>query len=135
MGSYLDAIAAYRAAIDPVPDITAYRVRGRIKYGFALSAEQEVADGMHGFLRAGWNDGEDESFAYTGIDDTVLVGFDAGRGRHKLGVAAVSSGISALHREYLRLGGEGFLLGDGTLRYGREDLVEAYYTMRAYRGV
>ena len=27
------------------------------------------------------------------------------------------------------------MLGDGTLHYGREDIVEAYYTLRAYRGV
>jgi hypothetical protein len=40
-----------------------------------------------------------------------------------------------LHRTYLALGGKGFLLGDGMLHYGREDIVETYYTARAYRGV
>jgi carbohydrate-selective porin OprB len=33
------------------------------------------------------------------------------------------------------LGGLGFLLGDGSLRYGREDIVETYYTARLWRGV
>jgi hypothetical protein len=30
--------------------------------------------------------------------------------------------------EYLNLGGHGFILGDGTLNYGRENIVETYYT-------
>jgi carbohydrate-selective porin OprB len=47
----------------------------------------------------------------------------------------VTNGLSELHREYLRLGGLGFLLGDGTLRYGREDIVETYYTVHVWRGV
>jgi carbohydrate-selective porin OprB len=46
----------------------------------------------------------------------------------------VSSGLSDDHRRYLALGGKGFLLGDGRLRYGRETLVEAYYTARLHRG-
>ena len=29
----------------------------------------------------------------------------------------------------------GFLLGDGTLSYGREDIVESYYTAHLWRGV
>ena len=57
-----------------------------------------------------------------------------GRDGDKLGVAAVSSGLSDDHRRYLALGGKGFLLGDGRLRYGRETLVEAYYTARLHRG-
>jgi len=47
----------------------------------------------------------------------------------------VSNGISRDHREYLRLGGRGFLLGDGDLNYGRENIVESYYTMHLWRGV
>jgi high affinity Mn2+ porin len=53
----------------------------------------------------------------------------------KVGVALVTNGISADHRDYLRLGGLGFLLGDGGLRYGREQILEAYYTARLWRGV
>jgi high affinity Mn2+ porin len=29
----------------------------------------------------------------------------------------------------------GFLLGDGRLRYGREDIVEIYYTAHLWRGL
>jgi high affinity Mn2+ porin len=50
-------------------------------------------------------------------------------------VAFVSNGISGDHSRYLQLGGKGFLLGDGTLTYGREKTIEGYYTARLTRGV
>lgn len=46
----------------------------------------------------------------------------------------VSNGISREDQEYLALGGYGFLLGDGCLNYGRENIVETYYTQHAWRG-
>jgi carbohydrate-selective porin OprB len=57
-------------------------------------------------------------------------------GRHwtrkddRVGVALLVHGMSADHREYLALGGRGFLLGDGRLRYGGEEIVEAYYRLQ-----
>ena len=39
------------------------------------------------------------------------------------------------HQIHLADGGLGFLLGDGALRYGREDIVEAYYTAHVWRGI
>jgi carbohydrate-selective porin OprB len=35
----------------------------------------------------------------------------------------------------LRLGGLGFLLGDGNLNYGRETIFEYYYTAHLWRGI
>ena len=46
-----------------------------------------------------------------------------------------SNGISADHRLYLALGGKGFLLGDGALTYGRENILETYYTFHVWGGV
>ncbi|MEO6773306.1 MAG: carbohydrate porin [Kofleriaceae bacterium] len=140
MGRYGDAIAAFRALEDTTPDITRYRVAGRIKYGFGVNAEQEVVAGLNVFGRLGWNEGRYESFAYTEVDNTLELGSDLRGGRwhrpgDKLGVAFVSNGLSKDHETYLELGGEGFLLGDGKLHYGRETIVEAYYTARAYRGI
>jgi carbohydrate-selective porin OprB len=43
-------------------------------------------------------------------------------------MAFVTNGLAPDHREYLARGGLGFLLGDGALRYGRERILEAYYT-------
>ena len=140
MGTYADAIAAYREDIDTVPDVTLYRVKGRMTYGVGLNAEQEVIPDLHVFGRFGWNNGKNESFAYTEIDNTLMIGGDLRGGRwsrpdDKVGIAGVSNGLSDGHKTYLELGGSGFILGDGKLHYGRENILEAYYTARAYRGV
>jgi high affinity Mn2+ porin len=140
MGTYIDAIALYNNGIVNAPDITQTRVPGTLKYGFGLNDEQEVIAGMHVFGRIGWNDGKTESFAYTEVDNTVMLGGDLvgdrwNRPGDKLGLAAVTNGISKDHADYLADGGLGFLLGDGKLHYGREDIVEAYYTARAYKGI
>ena len=92
------------------------------------------------FARAGWNEGHNESFAYTEVNDSAQAGGDStgawwSRSQDRVGVAVVSNGLSAPHRDYLALGGLGFLLGDGALRYGREDIVETYYTAHLWRGV
>lgn len=139
MGRYSEAIAEARN-LGEMPDITATRVKGRVKYGFGLNAEQEVIEDLHVFGRLGWNEGHYESFAYTEIDNSVMVGGDLRGGRwhrpgDKVGLAFVSNGLSQDHRDYLAIGGEGFILGDGALHYGRETIVEAYYTARAYRGI
>jgi len=140
MGRYADAIAAVQRGEAAAPDVTASRAPGRITYGAGFNVEHAVTDQLRGFARLGWNTGHHESFAYTEVDNTAAVGADLRgaawhRGGDQLGVAAVSSGLSDAHRRYLALGGKGFLLGDGQLRYGRELVVETYYTARLWRGV
>jgi len=92
------------------------------------------------FARWGWNEGKNESFAYTEVNETFQIGADHKgarwhRPQDKVGLAFVSNGISAAHQQYLRLGGLGFLLGDGNLNYGRESILESYYTWHAWRGI
>jgi len=133
MGSYDEAIAAFRNGTDPLPDIVAHRQQGRRKEGVGASIEYDLTDDVRLFGRAGWNEGHNESYAYTEVNDTAAGGGDISGARwarphDRAGVAVVSNGLSAAHREYLQLGGLGFLLGDGTLRYGRESIVESYYT-------
>jgi hypothetical protein len=140
MGSYDEANQAFESGADAVPDITAHRAQGRVKTGAAVNVEYSLTPSARLFGRAGWNEGHNESFAYTEVNNSVQVGGDlAGASWHRpydrVGVAFVSNGLSAPHREYLRLGGLGFLLGDGTLTYGREMIVETYYTAHIWRGV
>ena len=52
----------------------------------------------------------------------------------RIGFAVVSNAIKRDHQNYLAHGGLGFILGDGRLNYGRENLVEAYYTWHYRRG-
>jgi high affinity Mn2+ porin len=140
MGSYREAIDGYLSGRDRVPDITEYRKQGRVKYGFGLNAEQELTSLWRAFGRLGWNDGTNESYAYTEIDRTAEIGTDfRGKPWHrpldKIGVAYVADGLSGDHRRYLALGGLGFILGDGGLNYGLEKIFETYYTAHLWRGV
>jgi hypothetical protein len=140
MGLYRDAVKAYLAGTDKTPDITKHETYGAVKYGFGLNAEQELTDSLRVFGRAGWNEGQHESFAYTEVDQTVEFGGDlAGAGwsrpNDKIGAAFVTNAIKRDHQEYLKLGGLGFLIGDGRLNYAREDILEGYYTVHTWRGV
>jgi len=140
MGSYRAAINAFRRGDVAVPSIESTRQQGRQKYGVGLSLEQTVAAGLRLFGRAGWNEGHHESFAYTEVDRAAAVGGDLigdrwGRPADKVGVVLSVNGLSPDHRDYLALGGLGFLLGDGRLNYGTERIVEGYYTAHVWRGV
>jgi high affinity Mn2+ porin len=140
MGSYREAVDNFLAGLTPKPDIKAHRLQSTTKYGFGINFEQPLNDWMGAFGRWGWNEGQHESFAYTEVDQTVLLGLGGNGKRWKrnldrAGFAFVSNGISRDHQRYLALGGNGFLLGDGRLNYGRENIVETYYTLHAWRGI
>lgn len=52
-----------------------------------------------------------------------------------MGLPSSSINFPATIGANLQLGGQGFLLGDGGLSYGFEQIVEAYYTCHLWRGV
>jgi high affinity Mn2+ porin len=140
MGVYRDAIANFLAGKTPRPTITDHPERTTIKYGFGLNFEEQLSPNVRAFGRFGWNEGQHESYAYTEVDQTFQVGGDlAGERWHrrldKVGAVVVSNAIKKDHQEYLRLGGLGFLLGDGALNYGRENIFEAYYNVHLWRGI
>lgn len=140
MGDYREAVDLFLEGKTPRPIIEDTRQQGRVKYGFGINLEQQLSDNLRFFGRFGWNEGRHESFAYTEVNQTFAFGGDyAGdrwhRQHDKVGVAFVTNGISADHQEYLKLGGLGFLLGDGTLNYGRENIFEEYYTAHFWRGI
>jgi high affinity Mn2+ porin len=140
MGNYRETIDEYLAGPRTAPpDITSTRRQGRHKYGFGLNFEQEITPVVGLFGRLGWDDGHNESFAYTEDDRTVEVGgFATGSAWHRrndrAGIAFVANGIVTAHQQYLALGGLGFVLGDGGLTYGSEKIVEGFYTAHLWRG-
>jgi high affinity Mn2+ porin len=140
MGTYREAVKAFLDGSDAKPDIVAHEHFSALKYGVGYNVQQEVTDNLRVFGRFGWNEGQHESFAYTEVDQTVEAGGDySGRRWHRnqdrFGLAVVSNAIKRDHQDYLRYGGQGFLLGDGKLNYGRENIVESYYTWHAWRGL
>jgi high affinity Mn2+ porin len=140
MGIYRDAIAQFQGRLVPTPEITDHPWHITRKYGFGVNLEQNLARYVTAFGRFGWNNGKTESFAYTEVDQTFEGGLAANgalwhRRQDRTAVAVVTNGICKDHQTYLALGGEGFLLGDGALNYGRENIIEAYYTAHAWRGI
>lgn len=136
MGSYAAALAE-AAVVGGRPDIVADDRPGRSKSGWGINIEQPVADlGETGFFaRLGSSDGANESFAFTEVDRHVSVGFQASGGHwarpdDRVGAAFVRHDIATIHQQYLSAGGVGFLLGDGRLTYGAEQIVEAYYRVQ-----
>ncbi len=139
MGIYRDQVI--QAAHEHVtPDITAHPWRITRKYGFGLNLEQNLSQYLTAFARVGWDNGKTESFAYTEVDQTFAEGVGANgawwhRRQDRAGIAFVSNAIKKDHQNYLAAGGLGFLLGDGRLNYGRENIVETYYTVHVWRGI
>jgi high affinity Mn2+ porin len=137
MGNYKEAVndTAYHH------DITLTRKYGRSKYGFGINVEQGLNKSAGAFLRVGWNDGQNETWAYTEIDRTISGGvtFDLSaveRPKDNLGAAIVFNGISQAHRAYLNSGGYGFIIGDGRLpHYGTEFIFETYYLFQLYNSL
>jgi high affinity Mn2+ porin len=140
MGIYRQAVAQFHAGLVPRPDITHHPWHITRKYGFGVNLEQSIWGGLTAFGRFGWNNGKTESFAYTEVDQAWEGGLGAfgalwHRRYDRAGIAFVSNGICKDHQTYLADGGLGFLLGDGALRYGREQILESYYTAHVWRGI
>lgn len=140
MGDYREAVNHYLDHLTPTPEITSVEHFDTLKYGVDFNVEQNVTANLRLAGRFGWNEGQHESYAYTEDDQTFLFGGDyAGaawrRNLDKIGVAFVTNAIKKDHQTYLKLGGLGFILGDGRLNYAREDIVEAYYNAHAWRGL
>jgi high affinity Mn2+ porin len=140
MGIYRQAVASFEAGLTPIPEITDHPWHITRKYGFGINLEQNLTRYLTAFARFGWDNGKTESFAYTEVDQTFAEGIGAKgawwhRKQDRAGVAFVSNAIKKDHQIYLADGGLGFLLGDGKLNYGRENIVETYYSIHVLRGI
>ncbi|MDP4262194.1 MAG: carbohydrate porin [Bacteroidota bacterium] len=130
MGNYKEAIK-----MPGIPDIIATRKKGRTKSGAGINFDQELTKTTGLFGRLGWNDGKNETWAFTEIDRTVSLGVSCkGNGWKReddnMGGAIIVNGLSKDHRNYLAKGGSGFILGDGALNYSTEAIAELYYNLK-----
>lgn len=73
MGNYTQSITLNPTA----PDLFATEKYGHTKYGFGINGEQAISKDMGVFFRAGWDDGNNETWAYTEIDKTVSFGISS----------------------------------------------------------
>jgi len=135
MGSYRETIDTPALGMD-ITKSRAYRV----KYGLGINLEQELTKNLGLFFRSGWNDGHTETWAFTEIDRTASGGVSLNgrrwrRTSDRFGLALVGNGLSKDHAQYLRLGGKGFIIGDGRLNYGHEKILETYYSFAVGKGL
>ena len=143
MATYRSAVALGQATRSQ-PNTEDVRQNGHTKVGFVLNAEQELTKEIGLFARFSYNDGKNETWAFTEIDQSASLGAVSTGARwqrpgDRLGAAVVLNGISAEHRAYLGAGGYGFIVGDGpgtgyvaesgALNYGLESIGEVYYSI------
>lgn len=134
MGNYDEALSQAQAA-GQTPDITQSRSYAHNKYGFTSSDDLQLTDNLGAFMRLSWNDGRNETWAYTECDGSLALGLDWtatswGRPKDHWGFAELGDVLSNSHRRYLADGGLGFQLGDGGMHYGPEIITETYYSIR-----
>jgi high affinity Mn2+ porin len=110
----------------------------RLKYGFGLNWEQEIAKNVGVFSRLGWNDGQTQGWMFTDVDYTGTLGLSVkGESWHRpgdtFGLAGVLNGISHAAQEFFQAGGIGIEAGDGNLNYGWERALEVYYDFQIWK--
>jgi high affinity Mn2+ porin len=139
MGRFADAIALSEATGQPASTALVRRYRSRP--GLSLDAQQQIAEGVGAFLRAGYADGSVEPYEFSDIDGTAsggvsIAGKRWGRPDDTYAIAGVVNQISRIHQQYLADGGLGILVGDGRLPHpGPEEIVETYYAFAALKAL
>jgi high affinity Mn2+ porin len=139
MGLLNEAVAVAQET-GTTPDIAAVR-RYRSRCGVSLSLEQPLTDDVRLFARLGKASGNVESFEFTDIDRTVLVGVSLNgsqwlRPKDMVGLAGIDNGISGARERFLNAGGMGILVGDGQLPHsGPEQIIETYYQVTLWQHV
>lgn len=114
--------------------------RDRLKSGIYINAEQAITDSIGLFARISRNDGRNEILSFTDADFSAAGGLRVmgnlwGRSGDVVGIGAAINGLSRSKATFLAVGGNGLLIGDGTLRYRPEQLAEAYYAAKLAENV
>ncbi len=111
-----------------------------IKYGYAINMEMDLNNWSGMFMRAAYNNGKTETWAFTEIDASISLGYVAkgekwNRKKDHFGIAILANGLSPEHINFLKRGGFGFMLGDGNINYAPEIISELYYNISLFDGL
>ncbi len=94
----------YKLALNyPTPDLIETRMYSRNKWGWIINAEKQLTKNSGAFTRISWNDGKNETWCFTEIDQSaslgyVLKGTSWHRADDEAGLAFIANGISKDHR-------------------------------------
>jgi high affinity Mn2+ porin len=107
------------------------------KIGFGIDADMAINENLGLFARYSWNDGKSESWGYTQCDGSFNAGLAYKLGKLRrpndaFGLCGSYNTISKDHQKFLKNGGSGFMIGDGTLTYAPEIVGEVYYTTNVF---
>jgi len=121
------------------PDLCWVR-KTNVKLGVGVNVEQRLTENLGVFARGMYSDGQTEVDAFNAADRSFNAGAVA-KGpmwRRPFDLAGVGFGmswISAVHAQYLALGGIDGFIGDGALRQAGEGVVEAFYSFNLLKAI
>jgi len=135
--SYADGIKAITTnnqfLLNVIKGDVEHKAYGGKKLGLGINIELELNKQIGLFARSGWNDGKYTTWAFTEIDRSINAGISVKgekwkRNADSWAIIGIMNGLSKNHRAFLKDGGYGFIIGDGDLTYGGEQIVETYYS-------
>jgi carbohydrate-selective porin OprB len=138
MGGFREALD-FAVANGGTPDVAKVR-KDQAKFGYGINLQQQLNKDVGLMLRASWNDGALETYAFTEIERSASAGVNVKGSAWKrpddlIFFGAVQNGLSAAHRDYLAAGGMGMFIGDGKINYRPEQIAEILYVARVVKGV
>ena len=110
----------------------------RSKWGLGLNLEQQLAEDIGLFVRAGIAQADVEAYDFTDISQSLSGGISVsgnkwGRKDDTAGAAIALNNLSRQGQQFLNAGGLGVLVGDGLLPHpGLEQIFETYYSLAAF---
>jgi high affinity Mn2+ porin len=132
MGDFADAIRLSEETGAAPSVLLVRRYRGHA--GISANWAQQITSDLGVFGRVGLSDGHQQSYEFTDINRTAMVGLSITGQRWRrpddaFAAAFVANGISKAFQAYLNDGGLGILVGDGKLPHpGAEQVLETYYS-------
>ncbi len=141
LASFDDATAYLLSHPDANPQtILNVRQNEKIKYGLGINVEQALSEDIGMFLRVMKADGKTETQGFTEVDQSLATGLLLrgamwGRASDSVGLALLINGLSPERRRYLAAGGLSFFIGDGSLKYRPETIVESFYSLGLMKNV
>jgi carbohydrate-selective porin OprB len=121
------------------PDLCWVR-KPNVKLGIGIDLEQHFTEDIGVAVRGMYSDGQSEVDAYNPADRSLSIGF-VGHGPtwHRpfdvAGVGYGASWISAVHAQYLAMGGIDGFIGDGRIHQASEQFVEGFYSFNLLKAI
>jgi hypothetical protein len=137
MGTYQNALNLAQQNNTTPPNIVNVRQAATNSWGYGVNFDQALSQDVGIFGRWSWNPGAAETQTLDiskSLSGGVSVkGASWSRPGDTLGIGFAVNGISSAQISYLQDGGMTTFIGDGKLSYKPEQVLETYYSVKAYK--